>query len=733
VKLRHGNTSEDTVGCKGSAAQRSEVTRNSRFRDFAIAGALGFSLLIGSAGTARAQNGPDGGVAPQPDAGASVATDAGTADVSAEAATLDAAPSSAPAPVAQTIYGLPAALSVSLDSSTHPANVQAPDVLTTNVLRMFQLIDILRTPPAAPATGQQASPERLAYDAAIRLHGNSGAAIAAVETALARGIRNIGQIAQSRESMGADADALEQKLTAVNRAIGNLETSSTMEVAGNSITCVLRMMRGGEVCTESAAPRAQDRPTSLDALPIIEMLPYDFGTQFFLSGFGNGRFVMADPETTPILNSLFGGAGVAQNAMSTWADALETLMNSPNDPTALANAAHALHGALSQIPSDKQIWQLPQFNSAMAALANGDLRGGLASLRGMPQLNAVWSTLGNLNQLQLSQRAVARIRTGILLRFPDGTNPAEFLSFRRGTEGRAYPWDVLSYQVGANYTNLLMSGRLQAYTLDFSTFALSPSGPARAVEGQGHAVDGQAGITFGGTMFHDPVEATLSARLGYLWWGINTTDEAGRPLEAKDSSVYGMLNFDVARVGYEGRNSAFRLSRWGLGMFNLNPYAYFTLTGRSFEGNSMRLEHHLTPQYLMFWGRRQDGMSEDMFYQHRVAADLRPLDFTIQSGNNQTWYVGPGLHYSWNTEQGIHSLEPYAHVSYRWAPGGLAVDARVGYFTEVGGDSSFRAPNTVTGTLNLILTPTEWFRSSQGSVRVDGGVNAGGPATGETR
>ncbi|MFH0884468.1 MAG: hypothetical protein V1861_02050 [Candidatus Micrarchaeota archaeon] len=728
MKLRHGNVSDNVSdGCKGSVARQAEIVRSSKLREFAVAGALGFSLLIGSAGTARAQ---EGGAAPQPDASATARADAGVADAPAEAAPREAAPASAPAPAAQTIYGLPVALSVPIGSSEHPANVQAPDVLATNVLRMFQLLDILRTPPAAPASGQQASPERLAYDAAIRLHGNSGAAISAVETALVRGIRNLGSVAQSRESMGSDADALEGRLTAVNRAIGNLEASPRMEAAGNSVTCVLRMMHGGEVCTESTAPRTQDRATVAGALPIIEMLPYDFGSQFFLSGFGNGRFVMAEPGTTPLLNSLFGGQDIAQNAMSTWADALETLMNSPNDPAALANAAHSLHNALSQIPSDKQIWQLPQFNSAMAALSNGDLRGGLAALRGMPQLNAVWSNLGSLNQLQLNQRAVARIRAGFMLRFPEGTNPAEFLSFRRGTEGRAYPWDVLYYNIGANYTNLLMSGRLQSYNLDFNTFALTPSGPARAVEGQGHAIDGMAGITFGGTIFHDPVETTLSGRLGYLWWKIGTTDENQRPIEAENSSIYGILNLDVARVGYEGRNSVFRLSRWGLGMFNLNPYAYFTLTGRSFEGNNMRLEHHLTPQYLMFWGRRQDGMSESLFYQHRVAADLRPLDFTIQQGSSLTWYAGPGLHYSWNTEQSIHSFEPYGHASLRWRDGGLAVDARVGYFMEVGGDSSFRAPNTVTGTLNLILTPAEWFRtsSSSGSVRADGGVN-----TGETR
>jgi hypothetical protein len=595
---------------------------------------------------------------------------------------------------------------------------------------MFQLLDILRTPPAAPASGQTATPERQAYDSAVSLFGNSGAAVSAVETALVRGIQNLSQVAQSRESMGTDAGALESRLQQVNREIGNLEASPRMEGTGNTVTCVLRMMQGGTVCTEATSPRTEDRATVAPALPIIEMLPYDFGSQIFLSGFNQGRFIMADPQTAPEINLIFGSPSLAQDALLAWRDALEVITNSPSDAGAQATAAHALHNALSQIPRERDIWNSAAFNEAMTALNRGDLRGGLSALNRETTLNGVWSALGNLNQLQLSQRAVARIRAGFLLRFPDGTNPDEFLAFRRGTEGRAYAWDVLSYSIGANYTNMLMSGRLQTYNLDVNSFRLTPAGPARAVQGEGHAVDGQAGITFGGTMFHDPVETTLSARLGYLWWNISTTDQNQRPLEAKDGTLYGMLNFDVARVGYEGRNSAFRLSRWGLGIYNLNPYAYFTLTGRSFEGNNMRIEHHLTPQYLMFWGRRQDGMSEDLFFQHRVAADLRPLDFTIQQGSGLTWYAGPGLHYSWNTEQGIHSFEPYVHASLRWKPGGLAVDTRVGYFTEVGGDSSFRAPSTVTGTLNLILTPAEWFRSSSssGSVRADGGVN-----TGETR
>ncbi|MCI0504400.1 hypothetical protein L0Y65_06890 [Candidatus Micrarchaeota archaeon] len=723
MKLRHDNVSGiGKEGCKDSAAGAAERSRISRLREIAAAGAIGFALFF-SSGVARAQNGPDGGVPPRPDAAATAVADAGSEETAPASA-----PASARAPVAHTLQALPQAMSISIDSSSHPSNASAPDILTTNLLRMFRLRDLVRNPPAAPAEGQQATPERMAYDAAISAWSGAGTAATSIDAAIARAMRTLGRTAQTRESMGSDAAALEAKLTELDASIGAAGgTSYTLEAAGNTVACLLRMMRGGEVCTESAAPRPEDRATLAPALPPIEAIPDYFGSEFMLSGFGQGRFVMADPASTPALNSMFGGSGIAQGALNTWKDALEVLTNSPNDPAAQASAAHALHSALSQIPQDKEIWTRPGFNSAMVALNQGDLRGGLAALRSEPAFNAVWSTLGNLNQITLSQRAIARIRTGFQLRFPDGTNPQEFLSFRRGTEDRAYPWDVLYYHVGANYTNLLMSARLQAYSLDINTFSLTPSGPAVSVSGDGHAVDGMAGITFGGTMFRQPVEATLSARLGYLWWAIQAPDQQQRMLSVNDGTMYGMLDFNAAMVGYEGRTNAFRLSRWGLGIFNLNPYVNFTLTGRSFEGNNLRLEHSITPRYMLFWGRRQEGLENPLFFQNRVGADVRPLDFTIQQSSGLTWHAGPALSYNWNTEQGIHSFEPYAYGSLRWAAGGLGIDARVGYIAEAGGPEAYRAPSTVTGMLNLILTPAAWFSGGSGAntIRIDSGTGTG--------
>ncbi len=728
MRLRHDAVTDNArEGCKGSAARTLSDSGQGRLRRIAAAGALGLAVLFGSA-SARAQ---DGGAPPAPDSAAAPDAAAAEAAAPSDAAPAEAsAPASAPAAAPQQapgIQSLPGAMNVPLESDTHPANATDPAVLTTNTLRILQLGDILRSPPAAPRDGEAPSPERSAYDSAVRAFGSEAAAIAAVDEAAARAINNLGGAARTRDAMGSDAQALQARLQSLDESIGNIDAPEPLIRAGNSVGCLLRMMRGGEACADTeAAPQERDRPSGTEELPIIEMLPFDFGSQFFLSGFSNGQFTMTDPETTPALSSLFGGESVAQGALNAWGNALETLMNSPNDPGAQASAAHALHEALSRIPSDKEIWTRPGFNEAMTALHQGDLRGGLAALRSEPAFNAVWSQLGTLDQLTISQRPVARLRTGINLRFPEGTNPSEFLAFRRGSEERRYAWDLLYYNVGANYANLLMSGRLQSYNVDFNTFALTPAGPARTLEGEGHAIDGMLGLTFGGTIFRQPVETTLSGRLGYLSWDIESTDNNGRPISASDGTMYGMLNLDFSMVGYEGRTSDFRLSRFGLGMFNLNPYAYFTLTGRSYIGNMMRLEHSITPQYLMFWGMRQEGVSEDLFFQHRVGADVRPLDFSFQHGHGLTWYVGPGLHYMCNTEQNIHSFEPYVHASLRWAEG-VSADARVGYFMDAFGDESYHAPRTVTGTINLVLTPTLWFSgsSSSGSVSVDAGAGAG--------
>ncbi|MEW6035544.1 MAG: hypothetical protein AB1529_02940 [Candidatus Micrarchaeota archaeon] len=697
MRLTNGINDKETRG-----TTRFEATAR-RAREFMVAGTLAVAGLI-APGYALAQ---DGGPSQPPPPRQPAAVQRADGGATASAPTNDQ--------LITTLNALPG----DVTAITHPVNAPTMEALSVNLVRLHDIRELLLNPPAS------GDARRPVYDRAMALYGNNrGTALDAVTRAYSTALHRLHGMVAADENARIETAGLEQRLVRIERGVAMGESNyEALDPVSSEVAELIRAIRGGRITDH---PTQQDRAVTNPSLPLIAMLPFDFGSQFFLSGFGNRQFVALDAASTPALNSLFGGESIAQESLNTLASAYAVMMNSPGDLSAQADAARALHSALSRIPSDKEIWNEsvhPNFAAAMQALSRGDLRGGLDALRREVAFNAVYDSLGNLHQVTISQRALARIRTSLILRFPEQENITEFQAYRRGTSDRPYAWDVLHYDVGANYAWLLMSGRDQTVSIDPATNQAVSRGPARPVEGDGHAIDLQAGVTWGGSMFSQPVETTLTGRLGYLWWNIDQTvniNGSAERLSVNQGSIYGLLNFDVAMVGYEGRMSSFRLSRWGLGTFNTNPYAYFTLSQRWTEGNALRLETSLTPHYMLFWGKRQELLDDSWFFQHRVGADLRPIDFSIQSGQNWTWYFGPGLRYDLNTEHLIHSFEPYVHASFRYA-GGVALDARVGYFMDRFGQEAYHVPDSVTGTLNLVLTPGYW--GSSGSV--SGGVRLG--------
>jgi hypothetical protein len=555
-----------------------------------------------------------------------------------------------------------------------------------------------------------------AYDYSVSAFGSAAAAKTAVETAIVDTMATLrasvdnDSAAGNTEFFGGKDAQMKSVLEAWRAGIDSNQSDAGLLPAANNINRLLGRMAGAE---STPVPKNKDTIATAGAFPMIEMPMYDLGTLHLLTGSDTRQVVLLDAQTTPTLNVLFGGAGNAQSAMNMLANAYATMENFPGDASKQSTAAKYLYDALSKIPSRSDMWNNsthPEFAAAMQALARGDLRSGLDHLSKETGFNAMYDSMDNLHVVSISQKAVARLRAGLTLRFPESINQQAFDEYRTLGVSRVYPWQVLHWDMGFNYVNLLLSGMEQTMRLDLQSNRMVATGSPRPIEGSGNAAEFRPAITWGGSMLGYPVESTLHGTAGYMWWKIQSQYTANgntQDISAESSNPYFGLGFETRFLGFTANRAGPKFSRAGLGVFNLNPYAYLTAAQIWPESNKWRMETSITPQYLMFWGKRMEGFEEKTFYQHHIGADLRPLDSYHQSGPRWMLAFGPGLRYDWNTEQGVHTFEPYAHGSFMY-DGGVALSLRGGYFTETGGDPWARVPSTPFASLNLMLTPAKW-------------------------
>lgn len=661
---------------RGELGKPSGLVRNSirHTAKWAAAGALGLALLIGAPNNLRAQ------------------------DVQPPAAAEQARSTSA-----EQLSSFVASLNQPLDSESHPANATDPETLAGNILTMSGLRDLL-----ARDRPSEEDPMRAVYDAASS---------APIDQSLIRAARNLLAIADERAAaesgpeftVGRHNDDLVAALSAIDLGIGEGEEQYVgLDPAGTSIARILRLLRGGQ---SADTLDEEDRAVPRAPLPLIAPPRFDPGSFVLLTGTGSDQAVAFDPEVTPTLVSLFGSEAIASNVMGALGSAYATQINNPGDLGAQQDAARALHAALSQIPANKEIWSRPEFNAAMAALARGDLQGGLNHLSNEVSFNAAYQALNNLHYISISQRAIARIRAGATVRFPWRGNEDDFLAYRRRQTPDSFDWDALHVDLGVEYLNLLISGFDQTLMINPDTNTATVMGDRRRINGSGHSIELNTALTLGGSMFEIPTELTLHFAAGYRWWEVET-NVGGRSLVASDASPYvGHWGLRADFPGYDGQTSSFRLERLGIGAVALNPLVYATISQRWMEGNEVSLHTRLTPYYLLFWGNRfsPETFAEETFFQHRIGADLRPIDITYQPNASSTWFFGPGVRYEISLDHdsefgGIHSLDVYGNVGYRHRRG-FEFDLRGGAAGEVGGEKYQRLPWTPTVSLNITLTP----------------------------
>lgn len=605
-------------------------------------------------------------------------------------------------------------------SATHPTNAPTALAASNNSLLISQILTIVQgsRPPEGDA-------RRAVYDAAVATlgEGNRNEAVAFLTRAHVASIQRLSTLVNQGGSMGEQTSAIATMLRPIHEGIG-AGTMPAYEVATNEVATLLRVAGGGEA--RAASTRESPSSTS-QPLPLIETPLQDLGPIHLLSSSSSESVVALNATTTPILNSTFGSQTIAQNGVNAMANAYATMANHPNDLAAQSTAAQALHAALSQIPSDKQIWNTtahPHFNAAMQALARGDLRTGLAELSQEPVFNAVYGQLNNLYVITVNQRAITVMRAGVTARYEFGENQDAFTAFIRGSSSGRFEPRILWLALGLNYERLLLSGQLHQLAVTPGTGG-SPGTvnevSRRRVEGTGDVFSVTPQLALGFSAWSHPVEMVFHCNVGYQTYtiGADVQTQGGgtQRLETSQSGAYiGPWGAQINFPGREGQRMIVRLSSASIGAVGSpeNAYANVTFEGRWLEGNTLRIRSQATVGYQHF------------LQQHGAMTDIRPADFTWQVNPNWSLFFGPGFRYSvrYDSEgrEAYHTLDGYGAFGFRYDRG-VSVDIRGGYVGEVGGREESRIPSSPYGGLNITLTPQLWF--DRGSNQATGGTNVG--------
>jgi hypothetical protein len=593
---------------------------------------------------------------------------------------------------------------------------------------MAQILDILHgdRPP-------EGDPRRRVYDEAVRVlgDGNRNTAINVLTNATRGSIIHLHeQVSGGGRVSDEHGPRLEEFLARVDQGIGRGEARyAEFEPAGSEITALLRQLRGGAL---REAPRAEDQATGRRQLPLIEMPLFDPGPVRLISASRDRSVVALGAQATPTTTSLFGGEQVATSAMTALGNAYATLANHPNDLGAQQDAARALHQALSQIPSNKEIWNSsvhPHFAAAMNHLAAGNLQAGLGELSQETAFNAVYNALNNLYVIEVNQQAISIMRAGVTVRYEFERNMEAFTEFIRGSREGNFQPRLLWLGMGMHYEYLLTSGILRRFQVTPGAGGAAggiTETERRRVTGTGHIVSFQPQLAFGFSAWGQPIEAVVHADLGYQRVEMGAdVDVSGRRerLDILQEGVFvGAIGTDVFLRSREGRQAIITVPRIGAGVVapqqGPNFYFNFTASGNWLEGNTMRLQTQITPHYEYF------------LEQHRLGMEIRPAETAIQLSDNVTLFFGPGFDY---TAIGLqrpgeggdvtHRLYGFGRIGLGVGQGGRAfqVDLRGGYVGELGGREEERIPSSPTFGLNITLTPQLWFGGGE-ERRVTGAV-----------
>lgn len=618
-------------------------------------------------------------------------------------------------------------------SATHPTKVPGPSALTDNAVKMQELMDILREEPSE-------GDRKEIYDATVSIIGKEDAeqAMRALERMLIGTLQSLEERANtgkasSRGGFGDNAGKLETLLNKIQKGtVEDPDTYAVYEPYLGEVSTLLIVLKGGEA---KLGTREVDKPKEKPPLPAIMEPLWGKSAVHIMSAGENEAKINIEGEVTPAMLSLLdNNQAFADNVIDSYKNAYKTLIESPNDATAVRNAAFALADALGNIDSNKEIWEHQNFKDGMAALRRGDLRTGLDLLSKENSLRSVYDSLSNFYVMTVNPRSIAVLSAGLNLIWQFDQNMQGFQEIISGArKGKLDPGFIYAgamYQ----YQRILLSGQLRHFKASVEGGDFKVEEVKRiSSEGEGdvHAVTALGSLAF--TAWAQPVEVIFHGTFGHRKWEVGATvetDEGAERMTVGDKGGYvGILGAEARFPGIAGERWPVRVDTVGVGVLpqrktemagviakkediTVGPMAYVGISLVDTQaGNNVRYQFRATPMFSYF------------LEQFRVGGELRPLDFTIQASKDIAVFIRPGFRYEYTVEGkaavegesktgGQHLLEGRASVGARFLPG-FETEITGGVIGEVGGAKEERLPTSGFGGLNITLTPSEWFRRAE--------------------
>ena len=581
---------------------------------------------------------------------------------------------------------------------THPTNVQSSISLADNALSMQSILAILKG-PRPPASDSK----RAVYDQAVKLlgEGDTVEAIAYVQRAQMGIFSNIFKKMASGEDVGDRGPKLISLLQTVDLESGNYKRNTIEKLRGKL---------GGEELAPS--PDETERRIGSEPIQTVEVPLFDLGAIHLLSKTADEVRVAFNATSSPELNNIFGNSSTnASQAINAIANGYATLINSPNDLSAQQAAAKSIFNSLSTIPKTKDMWNAslhPDFAKAMGYFQAGALKSGLDSLSQETSFSTLYDQLNNLYVVSINQRAIAVMRAGTTVRYNFDKNMEAFSDFMQGTREKIFEPRILYLGVGLYYEYLAMSGQLTQLTVTPGSTTPIGKGKTTPLTGTGNVFTVNPQIGIGTSAWGNPIEIVLHASTGYEKYALGTNiqmnDGTMQKVNIEGNGAYiGLWGVEMRTPGKEGKRRTIRMERFGAGAVGTpsNPLAYVTFSGNWRETSRMRIQSFMTPQYSYFLS------------QHRAGGDMRPMDMTLQLNPKWSLNVGPGIRYDYNFGNENHTMEFYGTAGFRFSRG-LELDLKAGYMMEKGGakGAGERLPSTPFGSVNLTLTPKDWFKTS---------------------
>lgn len=586
----------------------------------------------------------------------------------------------------------------------NPAKVNSPRISAKISLEIWEIMQIVSEDKRGTV-----------YDSALKKLGNGDKndALTTLASSLRTALERCESLKPKKEAdYGEFSTQFHAMLVNIGKGIAEdqKEIYTYLRPAVNPVTSLIRTFEGGEVKSEV---RKQDTVASAEALPIIVPPIQDLGPIILVDNTKDESVVTINGAPPSVLVALFGNEAQAQSAVNAIAGAYATMANHPDDLTSQRDAAQKLYEALNNIPSGREIWQRPGFQSAMRSLQNGDLQGGLRELAGESAFNSALSSLNNLYVISVSSRAVSVMRAGLTIRYEFEKNLQAFEEFRRLAAKDKFEPRVIWMALGLEYSYYIMSGQLSQIQM-----VAGPNGEqslqkvgGKKIDGYGHRLGVTPQLAVGTSFWGQPTEIVLHVTTGYdtneVVANIQSDDGSSQSLRVGSEGMFlGVTGIETRFRGKEGNINVIRMENIGLGNVGtkFNPLAYVTFSGNWAETNTLRIQTLLTPQYSYF------------LEQHRAGGLLRPIDLTFQTHKDWTLYGGPGFRYEYNVDNQVNTYDVHGSVGVRYQRK-VAIDLQAGYVTEAGGDESQRIPSTPFGTVNVTLNLPELFMRERSTLK----------------